>query len=253
MCNSLGKAAQRTSGWIMSYSAIAPLRQQIYFDMPVLDLEPFGLLTCVFHAAFFHPAASSPRQSLNTTAINIHRAPSMPSRPLSTAQGQNTGLSLSTNKGALEDSGGFETLTNTFTFWLRHTFVWTQLQTNSPRRSDLGAVCIPHSNYKLRALPQVLPIYCSIDIEQLRSVRRQPLHFSAYLFPPPLSLESLHVTTLRPEQTPIAFFCNLIFTWTFSIVADFARSRVRVSLEWRAGLKSRGDLEDEIFYFRCGL
>ncbi|KAF8187618.1 hypothetical protein K438DRAFT_1764781 [Mycena galopus ATCC 62051] len=41
-----------------SYSAIAPMRQQIYFDMPVLDLEPFGLLTCVFHATFFHPAAS---------------------------------------------------------------------------------------------------------------------------------------------------------------------------------------------------
>ncbi|KAF8180742.1 hypothetical protein K438DRAFT_1768284 [Mycena galopus ATCC 62051] len=37
----------------------APLRQQMYFNMPVLDLGPFGLLTCVFHAAFFHPPVSN--------------------------------------------------------------------------------------------------------------------------------------------------------------------------------------------------
>ncbi|KAF8192348.1 hypothetical protein K438DRAFT_1762346 [Mycena galopus ATCC 62051] len=53
-----------------------------------------------------------------------------------------------------------------------------------------------------------------------------------------------------PQNQPNPpFFCNLIFTWVFSKVAVFARSRVRVSLEWRAGLKSRGDLEDENFYF----
>ncbi|KAF8178192.1 hypothetical protein K438DRAFT_1769701 [Mycena galopus ATCC 62051] len=75
-----------------------------------------------------------------------------------------------------------------------------------------------------------------------------------------LSLSSIDSRLIRSIQAGAdsdrpnpPFFCNLIFTWTFSIVADFARSRVRVSLEWRAGLKSRGDLEDEIFYFRCGL
>ncbi|KAF8144313.1 hypothetical protein K438DRAFT_1782957 [Mycena galopus ATCC 62051] len=54
-----GNNVQFSGKAVQIYSAIAPMRQQIYFDMPVLDLEPFGLLTCVFHVAFFHPPASS--------------------------------------------------------------------------------------------------------------------------------------------------------------------------------------------------
>ncbi|KAF8184349.1 hypothetical protein K438DRAFT_1766427 [Mycena galopus ATCC 62051] len=200
MCNSLGKAAQQTSGWIMSYSAIAPLRQQIYFDIPVLDLEPFGLLTCVVHAAFFFTPLLQGTSNAIQATINC-------SRP-------KYGASAFHQQGCF---GGQQRLRN------------------------------PYEHLYLLISADKFPPECRIGSGRLAHTGTQTINYA-----------------LRPEQTPrrrtkptknlpVRGFRKDLIRLTFSIVADFARSRVRVSLEWRAGLQSRGELEDEIFYFRSVL